>query len=341
MSSKSTPFTAPFWSGGTKNEDLVVADVYNGQQTETKTVSAFKSVASDIKSSVISSVKGSKLTDLTKIVKTGTSLSVDKDQLMSRLESLTGVKFSTTEGVIGELSDGALSKISNSVGIDSKRIITDGGEFINLAKGASFKDAKDYTNFVSEVFDTQIGRSIVDNYAQVAMFGSLVALSVKLGLPDAIDNFVDKMTDVKEAKKALIESLETAARNGDIATLKKIKDHIGPAAMRSKLPNIVQLVLQGYDFPTVYDEVTNPNYASIYNTFVEFFNEVDPDWVADQRAGRSCSKLTVFGTASKDSITVFSNYGDYVTEALIAGDYLAKSVQDLSRKQFSYTYISS
>ena len=340
MSGKITSISTPFWRGGAQ-ENIAVADVYEGQQTETKTVSEFKSVTKNISDNVVSGVKGSKLTDLTGLIKTGSSTGIDKASLVSRLESLSGVRFGSVDGIMGEVSDGALGKLINSTGLDSKRIMDDTGQFINLSQGTDFKTANDYTSLVNSLFDTNIGRMIVDNYAEVALFGTLIAFAVEIGLPDAIDDLMDKITDKKEAKKALIASLESAARNGDVDTLKKIRKHIGGAAMFSRLPNLIPLVLQGYSFPQVYDETTNPNYKAIYDSFIDLFNSVNKDWVAQLRGTRSCSKLNAFTTASQDSLTVFTNYGEFITEALIAPSYPAKSIQDLARPQFTYTYLSS
>ena len=339
MSGKITSISTPFWSGGTQ-ENIAVADVYEGEQTETKTVSEFKSITKNISDNVVSGVKGSKLTDLTALIKTGSGSGIDKDALTSRLETLSGVRFGSVDGLMGEVSDGALGKLINSTGLDSKRIMDDTGQFINLSQGTDFKTANDYTSLVNTLFDTNIGRVIVDNYAEVALFGTLIAFAVEIGLPDAIDDLFDKISDKKEAKKALIASLESAARNGDVSTLKSIRKHIGGAAMFSRLPNLIPLVLQGYRFPRVYNETTNPNYKELYDSFIDLFSSVNKDWIVQLRGARSCSKLSAFTTASQDSLMVFRNYGEFVTEALIAPTYQAKSMQDLARAQFTYTYIS-
>ena len=150
MSGKITNISTPFWRGGTK-EDIAVADVYEGQQTETKTVSEFKSVTKNISDNIVSGVKGSKLTDLTALIKTGSGSGIDKAALTSRLESLSGVQFGSVDGLMSEVSDGALGKLINSTGLDSKRIMDDTGQFINLSQGTDFKTANDYTSLVNRL----------------------------------------------------------------------------------------------------------------------------------------------------------------------------------------------
>jgi len=340
MVASSLSFTSTVFGGGGR-EEVAAPDVYGQTVTADETVSTFKTGTDSKVTSVANMFKNSgfSLANVTALVSVKDGVSLNKDVLTQRMESATGYRFDSTNQYEADTKAAALAEFGKNTGLNNTGLIDADGNVSQVLTGDQVAARGVFGLVAGLTGNTEWLSKYPDLQAQAAVIGTVVAACLAIGLPDAIDDLLSKVDNEKERKKILINSLESRAKAGDLASLYKIKDYIGGREMYARCPKLVVYVLQGYSLPT---SGTIPKYVDVYNKMVGLFDAVQPGWDYDTRAGERIFRLEPFTTASESSKKIFQTAGSTATKtgvdhramALIAPTYPSTLLKTLAVADF-------
>lgn len=332
---KTPKITNSIFSGGGV-EEIAAADVYKDTVSAESTLSTFKSSVSESVSKLGGMFKATKFdaTDLVKSISLKDGVGLDKASLTRQLGQATGYRLDSTSSFASSIQNDAVSKLAGYVGEkpgDLKNIL---GDVTSLASGDAMS-ARSLFGIVGDVLGGSWVNYFPDIAGQAAFFGTLIEKAMELGIPDAIDDLLDKIDDEEMRKELLISNAEKCAKAGDLANLEIIKGYIGAAGLKAKVPDLVKYVMQGYKLPTnSSSNATVPDYAGIYAKMISLFNSVDPGWDTTVRNGVRISRLYCFVTASEGTRKVFAYAGSYADVMLIAPSYPTNTPKAIATRDF-------
>jgi len=336
MAAVKTPkITSSIFSGGGV-EEIAAADVYKDTITAESTLSGFKSTVSESVSKLGNMFKTTRFdaTDLVKTINLKDGVGLDKSALTSQLSKVSGYRFDSTSTFLSGLQGTATDKLTSYLGKDQSSIKNLLGEVVSVANGDG-TSARSLFGVIGDVLGGDWVNYFPDIAGQAAFFGTLIEKAMELGIPDAIDDLLDKIDDEETRKELLISNAEKCAKAGDIANLELIKGYIGAAALKAKVPDLVKYVMQGYKLPTNNSSnATVPDYAGIYSKMMSLFNSVDPGWDVTDRNGVKISRLYCFVTASESTRKVFAYAGSYADVMLLAPSYPTNTAKAIATRDF-------
>lgn len=303
---------------GSPVEKLLVADIYKESPDPDNILNSFQSLATKAKSEIAKVVKIPKLNakDLVGLLDLKNGIRIDRNALSQRMMESVGIRQ-------GEIPENAKDSIFKS--FESYLGMEDGVMRDTLGKAWDLKDnpPEDVSGFVDflngYLGDDSAISGMVDSSPILGFLKGSVQTAVKLGLPDAMDALISKVTDENERIAILCTQIQTAALAADIPMLKAIGEYMSKEDILANCPELVQYILSGFRISRLRPDTTLEDY---YLELVTYFDEIDPHWILNGTR----TKLDCFSRASSDALTVFQTIGDYRTEALIARSWPQRDI---------------
>lgn len=317
-----TPTIAPSIAVTGPKTDLVAVDAYG--TTPSTGLSRLSKVVNESVSGVGDALKKSnlKVSDVAQIVtiKDG-QVGIDPRTAGARADQVAGQNISGIFGTNPNLKQKALSNILGITENPRAQHITDqAGNIVRIWDGADTSRASGLTTAVNALFkDTPLGVYRDDD----GILGTALAYleeAVALGIPDAIDAIMNKMDQDKLAKQQLIDSTLMILARGDLVTLMKIMDWVGPEGIFIKVPNAIQILLGAYQFPF---RSTPDQYPQYRVQFLEVLTRLKADWAYTTVEGEVMFDFSVFTRLSAHAriLLLLNDDATYLVPALAARNY--------------------
>ena len=286
---------------------------------------------------IADAVKGGKLklSDISGIttIKDG-NIGIDKNFAGRRADQVAGQNISGIFGTNPNLRTKALSNILGLTGNSRAQYITDQtGGIMKILDGADTSRASGLTKAISMLFkDTALGSYIDDN----AVLGTAMAYleeAIALGVPTLIDSIMGKVNADKDAKKRLIDNTLLIVARGDLATLNKIMDWIGPEGVLIKVPQAVKILLGAYKLPFRSEP---GKYQEYREELIGTLNRLKPEWHLTTMGTERVYDFDVFSRVSAHSklLLLLNDDPTYLVPVLAAPKYKMVDLIDLARRNY-------
>jgi len=311
---------------GSPVEQLKVVDIYKESPDPDNILNSFQSLATAAKSKIAEVVKIPKFNanDIVSMVDLKDGLRLDRKALGSRLMDSLGIR----EGEIPDTAkDNIFKAMEGYLGLENGLVKNTLGKAMDLGDTPP-EDASGFVSFLQGFLGDSSLAGIVDSTPFLGLLKGSIEKAVEMGLPDALDALLAKMDNEKDRINTLKSQVQQAALAADLETLKVIEKYMSREEMLAQCPEIVEYVLAGFRMSRLRPDATLQQY---YTELVDYFNHMDPNWVA---VGGGRTKLSSFTRASSDALTVFQTVGDYRTEALIARSYPVVDVLQLIKANY-------
>ncbi len=328
--------TAAMIEGESKiNAKLAPTVVTTGPQDDLLTVDAYDFQAKDILSGFTGKLSSSVLGDIGDSFRAGGGLAANMANLLKRGSDgkigLNGDAFKDRlvnslggrTGLLNSMSGALKNSIGQATGIPDN-ILNRADVVINgvvrSVQTGDIKSASTLFGLVGGVLDDSSLVEFLDVGAKTSLLTELYRQAMTLGVPEAIDIIVDKAGDNdKAAVYALSMIIDDAVINGNIQTVNKLIDKLGPAAVLAKFPSAVPQILASYQYATV--TAAGPNFPVLYAELNTTLSRLDPNWGRRTRNGVSVLDLSVFTNISVDARAILSSTGPFVEAVQVASLY--------------------
>ena len=274
-------------------DDLVVKDIYG--TTPSNSLSRVSKIMTTAVTDFGNQLKASNLkpADIANIVKYDKGqVGIDVRQASARADQVAGQNIS---GIFGVNDAVKVKAASNILGLFSlgkaQKITNQAGEAFRIVDGADTTRASGLSRAVGLLLkDTALGEYVDDNaYVGTAM--AYLQEAIDLGMVDLIDAIMNKVEANKISKQQLVDNLLLVVLRGDLETLNKIMDWIGPDGVLSKVPLAVTYLLAGYRFPV---RSTPDQYPTYRTDLLATLARLKPDWPYVMRNGEQIFNYEVF-----------------------------------------------
>ncbi len=255
-------------------------------------------------------------------------------ELVDRLSKLSN----DARGPIQKLPPATLTEMLTTLGQNPNSelatLFVDGQKYTNK----KYKDVDSLANLISSITGNAQVIKVLDLEGENALFGTIIKSAIALGVPKAIDQILDKISDEKLRKKLMVDNLEISARMSDLVTVNKVLDEIGVEKALTKVPKLINVLLTFYRIP----ETKKPeSIASLKTKLLTLLNRINPTWSDTTRNGVTIKNLEPFTYSSKDARTLFTTDDNYRTLAMIAPTYKSENVMRLLRRSYPKAGFSS
>lgn len=207
-------------------------------------------------------------------------------------------------------------------------------------EGLDVDDAKGAMDLLNTMVDNPEEGSLIETLdigAQAAMLGSVLDKVSELGIPGGIDIILDKIEDDDQKRDLMLKNLRLAFMRGDLTTIEKALEVVGPAGVRSRVPDGTSLLLTFYRFPR---DVTAASKPTERTRLKNILTSLDSGWNTYVRATDggdiTIADMEPFTYAGPDATELFINDADdgIAVSALIARDYPSRQVESVLKQSF-------
>lgn len=282
------------------------------------------------------------LGDLARIVKVGEKgVGVDPSESLRILDRTLGTSLGGIESLNTKVKADALASLAKLAGLNGiAELIPKAGNALAIFDGARTDSALALMKAIGRLTGNDALGGLISSISKDSMLGALLTEAMALGVPDAVDAIWGQVKDKEAAKQRLIASLPSVVLRCDLASLRKIIEYIGAAAVLAKMPDTVLYLLAGYRFPT---RTKVADYPALKTYLLETIVLVDPFWRDAKRKGATVPALRPFSRISRDakllllSTTVPEHNGTdpvFKTDVLIAPSYVLIDITILGKKMF-------
>lgn len=241
-----------------------------------------------------------------------------------------------------ELSDEDAALLANMIGMaaDYKLnernppLVDQNLNYIQAFDRASGQSARQLFRVTSRIIDDPQFDGIKESYPELATQVAVLDQAIRLGIPNIIDGVYNIIKTHREARRALINSLESACYNGDIHTINKILDLISPSSVLERVPDFVAILLSSYRFKR---DVEPSDYPGLRNDLVQLLDKVSPGWDVDP-SPRINGPLRPFIRMSEASTTLLQYEERFRHQVMIAFHYRTQDILDIMRNQYPDGY---
>jgi len=209
---------------------------------------------------------------------------------------------------------------------DAVKVTMNNQETVVSAKDS--QDSKALSQILSNVTGSNEVIDLFDLHAEVVVIGSLLDKSIELGIPQAAETLLAQIEDSKVRQQVALNRLKSAAIASEMKTVQTMIDNSGQAAAIAKVPDLVVLLVQYYDWGR---NTTRDQYADKRDELIATLNKADPNWYQKRRDGQWVSNLEPFSMASSDALTLFA-ISNYALEATMAPKYPKTHYRTVARK---------
>lgn len=255
----------------------------------------------------------------------GGGVGLDRDELERRLSSASQQSMSTLSPEFREAMVQEMAALSGQDPDAVKMAINNQETVLNAEQS---KDSSALSQILSNITGSEEVIDLLDLHAEVAVISSLLDKSIELGIPQAAELLLARIDDERVRQRVALNRLRSAAIASEMKTVQTVIDNSGQAAAIAKVPDLVVLLVQYYDWGR---NVTRDQYADKRDELIATLNKADPNWYQKQRDGQWVSNLEPFSVASDDALTLFA-ISNYALEASMAPKYPKTHYRNVARK---------
>lgn len=290
--------------------------------------------------------KKSKLTDIGQVLTVSEGrFGIDPKTAGSKIDNIVGLSVS---GIYGESNEQIKANaVSNLFKLTGSQEITQIGDAVTglftIDRTTDTSSVKGLLNAVSKYAGIPGIGNITDAIPGMATGLALLDTAVGLGVPDLIDTIIGKIGNDKLAKQKLIDMTRNIIVRGDLRTLQKVMDWIGPEGVLLKVPNAPQLILAAYRFPPDMQPEQYPDQRALLFNILDRFG---PNWYRTKRGSEYVYDLEVFTRCSDASKTLLnltmqdtpleSPANTFVVPTWIAGLFKPVNIDEHAKKQYPF-----
>lgn len=255
----------------------------------------------------------------------GGVIGLNRDEMEDRLSSAMGQSMHTLEP---DFQDYMVESMAAMTGQDAAAVKMSMNAAQTSVGTDQQKDASALSKLLSNVTGSDELIQIFDMHAEVAVIGALLDKSIEMGVPQAVEKLLERIDDEKVQRRVALERLRLAALGSQLGTVRTIVDMSGADAAMAKVPDIVPLITQHYDwgYGTSRDE-----YPDKRDELIKTLSELNSRWYLKKRDGVWVSDLEPFSVASDKALTLFK-MSDYQRQAMIAPTYPERSYTSIARQ---------
>ncbi len=315
-------------------DDLLTVDAYDFQAKDI--LSGFTGkLSSNILGSVGDSFRagGGMAANMAQLLKVGVGgkIGINGDAFKDRLIGSLGGRTGLVNSITGSLKNsiGAATGIPDNI-LNRADVVING--VVRSVQTGDIKSASTLFGLVGGVLEDSSLIQFLDVGAKTSLLTELYRQSMALGVPEAIDLIVDKAgANDKAAIYALSMVIDDAVINGNIQTVNKLIDKLGPAAVLAKFPGSVTQILASYQFQA---PVLDANYTALYTELNATLSRLNPNWGKRQRRGVWVMDLSAFTNISPDARTILSREGPFREAVDIAGNFPTTALANLGKQMY-------
>lgn len=168
---------------------------------------------------------------------------------------------------------------------------------------------------------------------QLGIIKGLVDKANFLGIPELANSLMKTIKDPSDKKKVELGASLGAAQGGNLTMLKDIIGKHGAAAVSGMYPQMVGQILSSYRYPT------DKKYATVSeaNNLISICNELDKDWMHENRESNRVISMRYLTTVSKDAKELLYLLDSTREATMVASKYPSTSLMGLAQRQYPYT----
>lgn len=276
------------------------------------------------------------LTDLTSMIRKDSSgWSFDAKSLTERVTSSLG----GSANLFRNLSTNLQGTLTQGFGVDPSiysRIEGTIGGVVQSFQSGNFQDARGIFNLVNQITGQSDIAQFFDVGAEANLLSGIFREAIQLGVPDAIDQLVEKAKSSTAADYALRGNIETAVSVSDLHTTALMIDRLGVNRVLSDVPDAAERLVASYSFP---EGTTRDQYAARWTELKNVLDQLQPGWSTYNRNGTMISDLSLFNRASQDALTLFKLQPELAVAALIASSYPTVQLAVEGKQMYPYALI--
>lgn len=283
----------------------------------------------------------------------------DKEVGLSRLKGATGDLSSPMDDVKESLKDKALDvlgfkdekpgqdkdamsavkgSVEKSKGIKDKltskkniKVIINDVE--HLMSNADLSSAQGVASMLEAVTESE-SIKVLDLESQFAVFQTVLNEANRLGIPEAIDLFRQKIDDEEERKRQLLRMLRFSFMSTDYGVINEAIDLVKPAGVLARVPDAISLFITFYKKPK---DLKNKNYGAERTKIKTLLNTLNNKWDKYVRNGVEITNLEPFTYMSNDFYDIMVNDNVYQDIVMFAREYPSRNLRQLIISSFPNT----
>lgn len=190
------------------------------------------------------------------------------------------------------------------------------------------RDASALSQILSNISGSDEVIDTFDLHAEAAVIGSLLDKSIELGIPQAAELLLAEIDDERVRRQVALNRLRSAAIASELKTVQTVIDNSGQAAALGKVPDLITLITQYYQWGR---NTTRDQYPAKRDELIATLSKADANWDKKQRNGEWVSNLEPFSVASDNALTLFA-MSDYALQASMAPKYPKTHYRNVARK---------
>lgn len=262
----------------------------------------------------------------------GGKVGIDKDFAKKRMEQAIGASLST----INRETRTLLAKnLAEETGADEEVLVAvANGEPIPTAA----EDADKVTTLDRIVRATK-GESILrlfDLQAEAALLNTLLDMAISLGIPGAILALLDKIEDDKVKQRVLLNRLRQSAYASDIDSIEETIKLTSMSRVRSKVPDLVSLILKHYRLPPRTKKSEHPAQSA---RLISLVTQIDPNWFQTRRQNEWVLNLEHYSECSDDATMLLMMDPNHQLNAMMAKTYPREHKHEVARRLHPYAVL--
>jgi hypothetical protein len=275
---------------------------------------------------------------------------ITKGDAKDRLEGLLGrgvvndLATTTVTGLLAGLgvrdTNGKLSKslLGLAGGVKPIDALIDGNPKLKILSGAyetlhaakDLRNSKDIVGTLNKILGNSELASVLDLESKFVVMQTLLDKAVHLGVPELYDKIFAHFHKPDERRSFSNAAIDSAIRSPNIDVLNLILDSIGSAALLSKFPTAISIILRNYKYPKGLKSATAGEAVKL----VALLARIDPYWLQYLRNGVWISNLEPLSYASVESMALLRFIPDVRTEWLIAKSYPSSTILGVYRRAY-------
>ena len=211
--------------------------------------------------------------------------------------------------------------------------------------GVNLPDALSMGNLINEIGCTTDAFSMYDPAAQAGMYAGIINGAYRYGIPNAFGALMSCRTDKRMINTVANNSIYGTISSGDIGSLYSMSELTSPGALRTCNPNLINDFSTGFVSPGGSASVVENN--ARFDTLINSFNNINPQWNTAQRGGESVLNLSNviggspdFNGLMRNGVLGNGNNSSVSPLMLLASAFTKTTVMDKISESFPLTSLA-
>lgn len=255
----------------------------------------------------------------------GGKLGLNRGEIEKRLSSAMGQSMYTLKP---ELRESMIQSMAEMTGQDAATIKLAMNNIQSDVDSDKQGDASALAQILSNVEGSEEIIQIFDLHAETAMISALLDQAIDMGIPQAVETLLNRVENEEVRRRIALERLRLAAMNSQLKSVQSITSLAGADAAMAKVPDIVVLITQNYNWGA---NVRSDEYPAKRDELLNTLAQLNPRWHSKRRDGQWISDLEPFSMASQQALTLFK-MSEYSLQAMVAPTYPKRNYVSVARK---------